>query len=726
MKHSLYRIITIPFFIIFLGIMALAFIARQNNRALSDTAKQIEGSNHILANTAVIEARDDENETALQSYMLTGDSGFIERYTEDKNIIAEHVEQLKLLTSGGQLQKQIDSLASAIQQKNLLFDSVLSLKEHGKVKAANFCLNATEEMDLVGRSVARIEQLQRNYLQQEKERSGAINNGLNRIYWIFIIIPLSLLIISAFAIAKSFSERKKKESEINRLNEVLEHRVKDRTAQLAKSEEKYRYIFEKNPMCMWVADKETLAFLDVNEATIKHFGYSYNEFLNMTGFDIRPWEEKERLAKNKLTDDLNPCNEGIWKLLKKDGTTIDAEIAAKELNFEGKEALLVFANDVTEKRIAEEKLASTNRELNQIFNTVDEGLFSMNVLTNKYIHVSSACEKIYGYPLHEFYANGNLWFEVIHPDDKPILTRNEAAIKKGARANMEYRIIHKDQSIRWLKAYIIPTLDANGNMVQVDGIVSDITENKKAEFEIKTLNESLEKRVEQRTVELAQANKELESFSYTASHDLRAPLRIINGYAKLLMQSEKELKKDSLDLLDVITKTSMSMAQLIDDLLNFSKVGGRALQKHNVNMTEEAKAVVTEIKQSLNGHCNAQINLHQLSPTDCDSNLVKQVWSNLILNAVKYSQKKDKPVIDIGSTIDDGHVVYYVKDNGAGFDMQQAGRLFSAFQRLHKSSEFEGTGVGLALVQKIVSRHGGKIWADAKVNEGATFYFTLS
>lgn len=168
------------------------------------------------------------------------------------------------------------------------------------------------------------------------------------------------------------------------------------------------------------------------------------------------------------------------------------------------------------------------------------------------------------------------------------------------------------------------------------------------------------------------------------------------------------------------------MENLIDDLLNFAKMGRTPLAKRQVDMNTGARVVVEELRKSLNGHFKSNIVIHDLMPAACDPNLMKQVWANLISNAVKYSGKRDAPQVEIGSETSSGNTItYYVKDNGAGFDMAAAGKLFGVFQRLHKASEYEGTGVGLALVHKIILKHGGKIWAEGKVNEGATFYFTL-
>lgn len=243
---------------------------------------------------------------------------------------------------------------------------------------------------------------------------------------------------------------------------------------------------------------------------------------------------------------------------------------------------------------------------------------------------------------------------------------------------------------------------------------------------LKALNETLEQKVAERTQELEATNKELEGFNYSVSHDLRAPLRIIQGFGKMLLKTaDGKLDKDEKENLHSMIANARQMGSLIDNLLDFSRLGKTAIAKNPVNMTDIVGNVVKEIKSST-PNSKAEINIQNMFQANCDPVLIKQVWVNLVSNAFKYSRNKEKPLIEIGAQKQDGSQVFYIKDNGAGFDMEHSEKLFGVFQRLHKVAEYEGTGVGLALVHRIITKHGGKIWADAKLNEGATFYFTLS
>jgi len=223
---------------------------------------------------------------------------------------------------------------------------------------------------------------------------------------------------------------------------------------------------------------------------------------------------------------------------------------------------------------------------------------------------------------------------------------------------------------------------------------------------------------------LAISNKELDSFSYSVSHDLRAPLRAIVGYSNILIEDYGDkLDDEGKRTLNVIMKNVLKMGQLIDDLLAFSRIGKQNIIRVNVDMNLLVNSIDAELKiQQPN---KIELNIKSLLNTKCDSSMIKQVMTNLISNALKYSGKKEKSNVEIGSYTENNNNIYYVKDNGVGFDMKYYDKLFGVFQRLHSANEFEGTGVGLALVQRIINKHGGKVWAEAKVDEGATFYFSL-
>ena len=244
---------------------------------------------------------------------------------------------------------------------------------------------------------------------------------------------------------------------------------------------------------------------------------------------------------------------------------------------------------------------------------------------------------------------------------------------------------------------------------------------KKSEQNILSLNADLARNV----AELNNANKELESFSYSVSHDLRAPLRIIDGFAQIMSEEYKnKMDAEGRRFIDAIRTNAQQMGLLIDDLLNFSRIGRQELALHEINMTKLVEHVIDSFRV-LNKTIGAEIQIGQIANAKCDEHLIKQVWINLLSNALKYSRKKEKPVISISTQETETEIIYSVTDNGVGFDMEFSDKLFAVFQRLHKVSEYEGTGVGLALVSRIVTRHKGRVWAYSVPDQGATFYFSL-
>lgn len=248
----------------------------------------------------------------------------------------------------------------------------------------------------------------------------------------------------------------------------------------------------------------------------------------------------------------------------------------------------------------------------------------------------------------------------------------------------------------------------------------DITSKKEADDRIKDLNKDLEENLDQ----LEGVNRDLEAFSYSVSHDLRAPLRSIYGYGNVLKEDHSgNLDEDGRATIEKILRNAQKMGKLIDDLLAFSKLGRKEVSKTEINMNDLINEVLREVNSNISHKATVQVN--PLPAAQADRFLLTQVWVNLFSNAIKYSSKAERPEVEIGALEEDQKVVYYIKDNGVGFDMEYVHKLFNVFERLHASSEFEGTGIGLATIQRIISRHGGKIWAEGKVNQGATFFFSL-
>jgi len=383
--------------------------------------------------------------------------------------------------------------------------------------------------------------------------------------------------------------------------------------------------------------------------------------------------------------------------------------------------LMVQENQL--RRQSQQELAGSNRELavavraNQLIMEHSLDVICTMDEEGKFVFLSAACERVWGYPPAEL--RGRKYIDLVLPED--VAKTNEAAVSimAGQRLrDFENRYRRKDGTV-------IPVV-WSATWSQEDRLMfcvaHDATKRKVDEERILKLNLDLQSR----SVELEAANKELESFSYSVSHDLRAPLRHINGYVEMLTSSaSSQLSDKSLRYLKVITDASMEMGQLIDDLLAFSRMGRIEFNESSVSLNSCVQDTVKGLEMATKDR-NIIWQIPPLPPVQGDAAMLKQVFSNLLGNAVKYSRQRDPAEIEIGQAGEEnGRIIFFVRDNGAGFDMKYGHKLFGVFQRLHRTDEFEGTGIGLATVRRIISRHGGRTWAEGEKDKGATFYFTL-
>ena len=382
--------------------------------------------------------------------------------------------------------------------------------------------------------------------------------------------------------------------------------------------------------------------------------------------------------------------------------------------------------EIARRERAQGELDAQRRFLRQVIDLNPSFIFAKD-RAGRFTLVNRALAEAYGTTVedllgktdHDFNRNEEE-VECFRRDDLQVMdTRREKLIP-------EEKITNAAGRVRWLQTIKLPLAAPGGEVTQILGVATDITERKWVAEQIKKLNETLERRVEERTAQLAAANKELEAFSYSVSHDLRAPLRAVDGFSRILLEDyEERLDEEGRRVLGVIRANTQKMGQLIDDLLAFSRLGRKQIEKSKLDMEGLARDVAAQVDSARAEGRAPRWDIRALPPADGDRAMIAQVFVNLLSNAAKYSQTKEAPAVEVGGYAEDGHNVYYVRDNGVGFDMRYGHKLFGVFQRLHGPEEFEGTGVGLAIVKRIVERHGGRAWAEAEVGAGATFYFSL-
>jgi PAS domain S-box-containing protein len=509
---------------------------------------------------------------------------------------------------------------------------------------------------------------------------------------------------------------------VTNYRDITERRAAEE--ELRESEERYRLLFENNPFPMWVYDLETLKFLAVNDAAILSYGYSRAEFMAMTIKDIRPDEDLPALLENIAQPHERIDGPDIWRHRKKNGAVISVEVTSHELVFVGRLSRLVLVNDVTERKFAEQKLQESQKQFRELTESLPQLVWTCRGEDGSCDYVSPQWLYYTGLPMERHLGFG--WVDQVHPEDREgaVATWNRSVLLAKVY-DTEFRIRRRDGNYRWFKTRAIPFKDKDGKILKWIGTNTDIEDSRRAGEEIRELNETLEQRVADRTLELEAANKELESFSYSVSHDLRAPLRAIDGFSQALLEDYMEkLDDDGKNHLMRVRAGSQRMANLIDDMLALSRLTRAEMIRKTVDLSKLTREISDQLYESAP---HREVVFHIQSDVEAfgDERLLRIALENLLGNAWKFTSKCERSEISFGRFTDSGKTEYFIRDNGAGFDMAYADKLFGAFQRLHSNNEFEGTGIGLATVQRIIHRHGGRIRAESKVGEGTTFYFML-
>jgi len=381
---------------------------------------------------------------------------------------------------------------------------------------------------------------------------------------------------------------------------------------------------------------------------------------------------------------------------------------------------ITWGLDISDRKRAEEALATSEARFRAVFERSNAGIAMWGV-DGRFLAVNNAYCEFVGYAADELVGKVTAGELRLPGDDEGFDLTGRMARGEVAHTSRDRRYRRRDGSVVWGRTTVAAVKGNDGAPEHFVSVVIDITEARQARERNEKLNVELEERVAERTVELRSALKELDAFAYSVSHDLRAPVGAVSGIAHVLRTGEAaRLSDDGRRLLGMIEGNAERMVGLIDGLLRLSQLGRGAIRRIPLSMEELAREVVRDMA----GGTRADIRIGELPECEGDPMILRQVWANLIGNALKYSRTREAARVDIGW--DAQRQAYFVRDNGVGFDMQYAAKLFGAFERLHGEAEFEGSGIGLAIVQRILERHGGKIWADAAPDRGATFWFSVT
>ncbi len=487
---------------------------------------------------------------------------------------------------------------------------------------------------------------------------------------------------------------------------------------LRESEQRYRTLSAASVEGIVITEQGRI--LDANDQYCRMFGYTLPELVGKPVRELVAPESRE-LANRYISSGYEQPYEALQ--LRKDGTVFSAVVSGRAMPYKGRTVRVAIIHDITERKQAEEALRESEERYRTFVENVPVGVYRVSPgPRGKHLLANSFYLRMFGYASLEDVRKRDVADLYVNPAERKAFS--DRLLAAGHVDRVELHLKRADGTPMWGAVTGSVSYGKSGE-VYFDCAMEDVTERKQAEEKIQRLNEELEQRVIDRTRQLEAANQELEAFTYSVSHDLRAPLRAIAGYTRILEDDyAPRLDAEGLRVCGVVRHETRRMGQLIDDLLAFSRVSRAEMQAAPIDMAGLAEATFRELT-TLEYQSRIDFEVDALPSAIGDPTLMRQVWMNLLANAIKFTSRRERAVIGVGGRREAQESVYWVRDNGAGFDMQYAHKLFGVFQRLHSEREFEGTGVGLAIVQRIIHRHGGRVWAESEVGRGATLYFTL-
>jgi PAS domain S-box-containing protein len=492
------------------------------------------------------------------------------------------------------------------------------------------------------------------------------------------------------------------------------------------TELRMRDMFLQHPQPMWVYDKETLEFLAVNDAAIRYYGYSRDEFMRLTLKDIRPEGDVPGFLAARQSAMGGHRDIGVVRHRKKTGEVVFVHLALHSIQFAQRRAAMVMAIDVTAEVLSKRALERQEAQFRQLHQSLADVLWIASSDGRTMLYISPSAEHLYGHSPEALIANPDLWLQLVHPDDAGIAAASHHTLLAMGEASCEYRIRTPAGQVKWVSDRKRLIVDDERLVTMMGGILKDITADKERQNLREASHLDLERQVAERTSELRRVNAELDAFARTIAHDLRAPLTTVVGFTQLVSKRyASALEGEGARMMGRIDRSARQMAHLIDDLLSLSRASTAPLDVRNVDLVPLARDILEEL-QDQEPERKVRFDAPESLRVRADLGLVRPLLANLLGNAWKFTGRRDDACIGLSADSAAPGGAVRIRDNGVGFDTDQAPLIFQPFQRFHTLSEFSGTGIGLTTCERIVHRHGGRIWLESKPGEGTSVFFTLS
>ena len=704
---SLGKSITFGFVGSFLIIVTAAGVSRDYAYQVRDTTAGVSHTQQVLRDVEHVRASMVDLENNERGYLISGDENLLALREQSEKDLREGIKNIQASTTENAKQEsRLSELASLITERSAFDEQAIMVRRQqgfgGGRRMFTLSIDTTLSVQ-IDRIIRAILIEENSSLIAREKRAESVYQAASLVQPMAVIMSITILSLALFFLNTGITERATAQELSSRLAAIV------------------------NSSNDAVIGKDLHSIITSwNSGAERMFGYCAAEMIGQSIVRIIPLdrqaEETQIVDKIRRGEFITPFE--TFRVAK-GGRMV--YVAATVSPIKDKKGKIVgaskIARDVTDRKRAEEALKESEKQFQTMVNAIpqlawiarpDGSMFWYN--QRWFDFTGTTLEQMDGWG----------WREVLDPELLPKVLENwKQSLDSGEQFDMEYSLRAADGHYGWFLTRGIPLRDNSGVIVRWFGTNTDLSQKRAAEEQIRELNITLEDRVSKRTAELEAANKELESFSYSVSHDLRAPLRAIDGFSRAVLEDYGNLlpeqgKQD----LQTVRKSALRMGILIDDLLKFSRLGRGHLSKRLVNTSKLISKVLDGLSMQQEGR-SIDIRIGQLPECQGDPDLLNQVWINLVSNALKYTRRVAVAVIEIGCRCEGDENVYFVRDNGAGFNMRFVHKLFGVFERLHAADEFEGTGVGLAIVQRIVHRHGGRVWADSAIDQGATFSFTL-